>query len=150
MDFNKWNKAIDADAINKELEDIEKNGGSGEYREVPIGNYIVKIEKMELKESKKGDPMFSAMFRIREGEFENSCLFMNQIVLQAFQIHIVNEFLKSLETDVDVKFTGNYADYNDMILDVMEAVEREHLEFDLKYGERKGFKTFSINDIFEV
>jgi hypothetical protein len=148
MDFSKWNKAIDKEQYKKDLEDIEKNGGTGDYKEVPHGEYIVKVEKMELKESKKGDPMLSIIFRIVEGEFKKSCLFMNQVVFQPFQIHIANEFLKSMETDVEIEFDGNYEDYNNMILDVAEACDS--LEFSIEYGEKKGFNTFKILEIYDA
>ena len=148
--FDKWNQAIDGDKVAKETKEIEKNGGTGDYKEVPHGEYEVKIEKMELKESKKGDPMFSAQFRILTGEFKKNCIFMNQVIKQPFQIHNVNKFLKSLDTDVYVEFNGNYEDYNDMILDVMEAVDG-NLEFLLSYTENsKGYNVFEIVEIYEA
>ena len=52
---------------------------------------------MELKESKKGDPMVSCWFEILEGKYKKSKLFMNQVITQGFQIHNVNEFLRSLK-----------------------------------------------------
>lgn len=148
MDFSKFNKAINKDEFKKELEDIKKNGGT--YDEVPHGNYNVKIDKMEMRESKKGDPMFSVQFRILDGEFKNSCIFMNQVINEPFQIHIVNQFMESLDTDVsDISFDGDYEHYNDLIMDVFESCDR--LEFDLNYGEnRKGYNTFKIDDVFDA
>ena len=66
--FDKWNKAIDVEGLAKDTKEVEANGGTGEYAEIPVGTYEIKIEKMELKESSKGDPMFSAWFRILHGE----------------------------------------------------------------------------------
>jgi hypothetical protein len=149
MDFKKWNKQIDKEQYEKDLEEIKKNGGTGEYKEVPHGEYTVKVEKMELKESKKGDPMLSVMFRILEGEFKKSCIFMNQVVLLPFQIHIANQFLESLDTGVEVAFHGDYESYNDMILDCAEACDS--LEFALVYGENnKGFNTFKITEVYDA
>lgn len=148
--FDKWNKSIDGESLAKDVKEVEQNGGTGEYKEVPLGDYEVKIEKMELKESKKGDPMFTCWFKILEGEYKNSIIFMNQVIIQGFQIHIVNEFLKSLETSLDIEFNGDYAHYNDLILDVMEEVD-EKLEFLLSYDQnKKGYNTFKIKEIFEV
>ena len=64
--FDKWNKAVDGEALAKDVKEVEENGGNFEYREVPLGEYEVKIDKMELKESKKGDPMFTCWFKVLE------------------------------------------------------------------------------------
>ena len=147
MDFKKFNDKIDKNKFAEELEDIKKNNRT--YDEVPHGNYNVKIDKMEMKESSKGDPMFSVQFRILDGERKNSCIFMNQVINEPFQIHIVNQFMESLDTDVpEIKFDGDYEHYNDLIMDVFEGCD--DLEFYLNYGEnRKGYNTFKIEDVFE-
>lgn len=148
--FDKWNKAVDTDALMKDVREVEQNGGSFEYVEVPHGEYEVKIEKMELKASKKGDPMFSCWFKILTGEFKDKLIFMNQVITQGFQIHIVNEFLRSLETDINVEFDGDYNDYNDLIMDIMEEIDG-NCEFALAYQENnKGYNTFEILEIFDV
>ena len=145
--FDKWNEQIDGAKMAEEVKEVEKNGG-GNYKDVPTGEYEVKIEKMELKESKSGAPMVSVMFRILEGEFKKSCLFMNQVVTLPFQIGLVNEFLRSMDTDVTIDFDGNYEHYNNMILDVFEAVDRDKLEFLVAYGEKNGYKTFRIKEVY--
>lgn len=144
--FDKWNEQIDGAKMAQEVKEVEKNGA--EYKEVPVGEYEVKVEKMELRESKSGAPMVSIQFRILEGEFKKSCLFMNQVVTQPFQIGIVNDFLRSMETDVPVDFDGNYAHYNDMILDVFEAADKENLEFLISYTERNGFPRYKIKEVY--
>lgn len=147
--FEKWNKNVDAEALVRDVEEAAENGG-GEYKEVPTGDYEVRIDKMELKESKKGNPMFSCWFKILNGEYENNLIFMNQVITQGFQIHQVNEFLRSLESGVEIKFDGNYEHYNNMILDVAEAID-ESYEYGLEYGEnKKGYPTFKIVDVFEL
>lgn len=147
--FEKWNKNVDAEALVRDVEEAAGNGGE-EYKEVPTGDYEVRIDKMELKESKKGNPMFSCWFKILNGEYENSLIFMNQVITQGFQIHQVNEFLRSLESGVEIKFDGNYEHYNNMILDVAEAID-ESYEYGLEYGEnKKGYPTFKIVDVFEL
>jgi len=148
MDFSKWNAAIDAEKMEKDLEEIKKNGG-GDYPEIEPGEYVVKVEKMELKASKKGDPMLSIMFRIVEGEHKKACIFYNQVILQAFQIHLANEFLNSMDTDVEAAFHGNYEEYNNIILDIAEACDK--LEFLLEYGENsKGYKTYKIKEVYDA
>lgn len=144
MDFSKFDKQVDLEGLKKDIEDSRNN----EFKEVPHGSYEVAIDKLELDESKKGDPMVKVWFKILAGEYKNSLIFMNQVITQGFQIHIVDEFLRSLGTDVDVTFES-YSQYNELLMDIFEAVE-DKLEFALKYGEKKGFNTFEITDIFEV
>lgn len=146
--FDKWNEAIDPKKYAEEVKEIEKNGG--DYEDVPHGEYEVKIDKMELRESRKGDPMFSVTFKIVSGEHKNRLIFMNQVVLQPFQIHIVNEFLRSLETPASIDFDGNYSHWNDLIFDIMEQIDGK-CEFLLDYGEnQKGYNTFKIKEIYDV
>lgn len=144
MDFSKFDKQVDLEGLKKDIEDSANN----DFKEVPHGSYEVAITKLELGESKKGDPMVKVWFKILTGEYRNSLIFMNQVITQGFQIHIVDDFLRSLETDIDIHFES-YSQYNELLLDVFEAVE-DKLEFALKYGENKGFNTFEITEVFEV
>ena len=73
---------------------------------------------------------------------------MNQVVTQPFQISIVNSFLRSLDTDVEVDFDGNYAHYNDTIIDVFEATDKDKLEFLLSYTESKGYPRYKIKEVY--
>lgn len=146
--FEKWNKSTDLTGLRKDIEEAKENGGNMEYEKVPHGNYEVKVDKMELKPTKKGDPMVSIWFTIIEGKYKNSKLFMNQVVTQGFQINIVNEFLRSMDTGVNVEFV-DYAQYADMLLDVAEACDTNKLEFAVKYEDNKGYDKFTILEVFE-
>jgi len=147
--FEKFNKNIDLDGLKADVNEAKNNGGLGEFKEVPIGDYEVAIEKMELKESKKGDPMVTIWFSILEGEFKNSKLFMNQVITQGFQIHIMNDFLRSLGTSVEIEFS-DYEQYNNMLLDLMEKIDGK-FEYVLKYSEnKKGYSTYKIKEIYEL
>ena len=149
--FDKWSKMMDTESFRKDIEEAEKNGSSGDYAEVPVGTYEVKIDKMELKESSKHDPMFFCQFRILQGDFKNSCLFMNQVITQGFQIGQVNRFLISLQVFEDdaVEFK-DYAQYNDLILDVMEEVDAQGLEYLVEYKKsKKDFPIYTIKDVYE-
>mgnify|MGYP003571255552 CR=1 FL=1 len=150
MDFSKFNKAVDLEALKHDIQEAEENGGSSNFKEVPVGTYEVKIEKMELKESKKGDPMLSVWFKILNGEWENSRIFMNQVITQGFQIHICNSFLRSLDTGLDIVF-DDFEQYANLVMDVHEKVDAQQLEFALDYGKtNKGFSTFEITEVFET
>lgn len=147
--FEKWNKNIDVEGLAKDTKEAENNSGMGDYEEVPVGTYEVKIEKMELKESSKGDPMFVCWFRILNGQYENHLLFMNQVITQGFQIGQVNKFLRSLDVMEEVEFK-NYGQYNDLIMDTFEAVDG-NLEFLLDFKKsKKDFPIYTIKEVFEV
>lgn len=148
MDFSKFDKQADLEGLKQDIMEAEENGG-GDFKEVPHGKYEVAITKLELTESKKGDPMVSVWFKVTNGEYKGSLIFMNQVITQGFQIHIADEFLRSLETTVDVQFES-YSQYAEMLADIFEEIE-DKVEFVLDYGEnKKGFNTFEIIDSFEV
>ena len=147
--FEKWNKAIDVEGLAQDTREAEANGGSGDYEEVPVGTYEVKIEKMELKESSKGDPMFVVWFRILAGQYEKQLLFMNQVITQGFQIGQVNRFLRSLDVVDEVEFK-DYGQYNDLIMDIFEETDGK-LEFLLEYKKsKKDFPIYTIKEVYEV
>ena len=148
--WDEFDKAIDTEGLAKDVEEAAENGGR---REVPHDTYEVAVTKLELVKSKKGDPMVTCWMKIVEGEYKNSLIFMNQVVTQGFQIHIANEFLRSLISEVedadkpDVIFK-NYNQYNGMVMDVMELIDG-NFEYLLDYGENsKGFNTFEIKEVY--
>ena len=144
--FEKWNSNIDLAGLQQDIKDAQDN--NKEFEAVPHGEYEVKLDKLELKATKKGDPMVSAWFTILEGKYKKSKLFMNQVVTQGFQIHIVNEFLRSMKTDIDVDFE-DYKQYADLLLDVAEFCDANNLEFAIKYEDNKGYDKFTITEVFE-
>lgn len=149
VDFSKWDKQIDINDLKAKIEETEKNGGTGNFEDVPLGKYEVSVEKLELVASKAGDPMVSCWFNIVNGKHKGQKLFMNQVVKEPFQIHMANVFLKSLDSGVDVKF-DSYSQYGEMILDIHESIDGV-LEYEVDYKENsKGYKTFKVTEIFEL
>ena len=144
--FEKWNSNVDLAGLQQDVKDAQDN--NKEFEKVPHGDYEVKVDKMELKSSKKGDPMVSIWFTILEGKYKKSKLFLNQVITQGFQIHIVNELLKSMDTDIDIEFV-DYKQYADLLLDVAEECDTDKLEFALKYEDNKGYDKFTITEVFE-
>lgn len=151
--FEQWDKAVDMDGLQKDIQEAKENGG-GNYKEVPHGQYEVSIEKMELKATKKNnDPMVSIWMKICDGEYKGSLIFMNQVITQGFQIHIVNEFLRSLIQDCadapDVEFKS-YSQYANLLMDIHELIA-ESFEYAVDYGvTKKGFDTFEITDVYAL
>ena len=144
--FEKWNSNVDLRGLQKDVKDAQDN--NKEFEKVPHGEYEVKVDKMELKASKKGDPMVSIWFTILEGKYKKSKLFLNQVITQGFQIHIVNELLKSMKTDLVIEFV-DYKQYSELLLDVAEECDTNNLEFALKYEDNKGYDKFTITEVFE-
>ena len=148
--FDKWDKEIDTQGLANDVKEAAENGG-GDFKEVPHGDYEVAIQQMELKASKKGDPMVSIWFKIvSEGEYKGSMIFFNQVITQGFQVHIVNELLRTMVSemaDAPVIEFVSYKQYANLLMDIFEAIN-ENFEYALAY--KKGKKDFSTYEITEV
>ena len=140
--WEQFDQSIDTKALAMDV----ANADSGEYKEVPKGEYEVAVEKMELKASRKGDPMVTIWFKIVSGEFERSMLFMNQVLTMPFHYAIVNAMLSSLAPGVEIKFE-TFTQYGELIEDIFELIHEQN-EYALTYSEKKGFPTFEILDVF--
>lgn len=149
VDYTKFDQMIDTKELKKDIEKSRENNG-GDLEEVPAGTYEVKITKLELVASKKsGEPMVTIRFEILSGDYKGRLIFMNQIVTQGFQLNIMDNFLRSLDSGVEVYF-DTYQQYGNMLLDIHEAISG-NLEYELDYGKnKKGYNTFEILDIFDV
>lgn len=156
FDWSKFDKQVDLEALQTDVEEVEKNGG-GNFDELPDGQYEVEVEKMELKESSKGDPMLTIWFKVVDGEFENQRIFYNGVMQPqndsafGFQVHRNNEMLRALwdcEKD-EVKFTGFKA-YADLVLDIQEDIDGQFEYLIDKGTDKKGYTTLKIVEIFEV
>lgn len=148
--FDKWDKEIDTEGLAKDVKEAAENG-TGEYKEVPHGDYEVAVQQMELKASKKGDPMVSIWFKIvSEGEYKGCMIFFNQVITQGFQVHIVNEMLRTMVSEMEdapvIEFVS-YKQYSNLIMDIFEEIN-ENFEYALSY--KKGKKDFSTYEITEV
>ena len=166
IDFSKFDATINEAELAKQLEEAKNNPNQGDDLETPAGNYIVKIEKMEIAATKDGRPMFKLQCRVIEaGEdaskeveeylshFKNKkpCLFMNRVIYgtknDANMIQSVIGWLEKLEPSVPVEFK-NYSQFSDLVLDIVEEVA-DYVELDVKYDPDK-FNSISINEVFEV
>ena len=156
FNWDKFDKQVDLEALQGDVKDVEENGG-GDFEPLPDGQYEVAVEKMEMGESKKGDPMLTIWFQILTGEYEKQRLFYNKVMQPqndnafGFQVHQNNEMLRGLwdcEKD-EVKFTS-FKDYADLVLDIHEDIDGQ-LEYLLeKETNKDGFDNFKIVEVFEV
>ena len=139
IDFSKFDATINEAELAKQLEEA-KNNPQGDGIETPAGNYIAKIEKMEIAATKDGRPMFKVQLRVIEaGEdaseevveylshFKNKkpCLFMNRVIYgtknDANMIQSVIGWLEKLEPSFPVEFK-TYSQFSELVLDVFEEV----------------------------
>lgn len=144
--FDKFNAMVDVEGLKKDV--AEAATSTGEFVEVPKGDYEVKVVKIELGETGErsktpGMPMAKVWFEVVAGDYKGQKIFMNQMLTSGFGIHKMNELLESLETGIPVSFE-NFNQYNELFAMVFDAVDGK-AEFQLAYGEnKKGFSTYTI------
>lgn len=154
--FDKYNKNINAEELAASQKEINENSSSGDYPEVPVGKYEVKVDKLEAKKSKSGNPMVTIWFKILEGDFKDSYIFYNGVFHEDWMRHRVVEMLSDLLDDDDHKAEinlilkdSNLDEINNFCLDVHESIDGK-FEYLLDYGEKKGYNTYKIAEVFEV
>ena len=143
----RFNSKVNLEEIRKELA-ANSNGTNRE--QVPSGIYEVKVEKMELRPTKKEDPMLSIWFRILDGKYKNQCVFFNRVLTTGKNISFATSLLKSFKTDTVVEFE-DFVQFNDVIGQVFEAINRKKYEFALKLTKQdNGFDDYEIADVFQA
>lgn len=155
--FDKYASKINAEELAASQREINQNAGSGDYPEVPVGTYEVKIEKMEAKLSKeKKNPMVSIWFKILTGEYKDSMIFYNGTFNEDWMRHRVVDFLSAILDDTSHKAEINLilkdsdiSAINDFVMDIHESIDRT-FEYLLEYGMHKGYNTYTIKEVFEV
>lgn len=152
MDFKEFDKQVDIEQLKNDAEEIKKNGGTGDFPELPAGIYIIKLDKLELGTTKDKRPMMRGQFSIIEGEYKKRKIFVNRVVYgtknDANMIANVLGFLESLAPSEDVGplvFTG-YAALAELIMDVAEDVA--DLTYEAEY-DADAFNPISIKEVFE-
>lgn len=155
--FDTFDKQINLAEIEKQKAAAAENS----YEEVPAGDYIAKIEKMELGTTKVGSrPMFKVQMRLvsgegpKEEEFlakyrkKKPCVFMNRVIFgtknDGSMIAGVESWLNKIFPDDPIVFKG-YADFEQVILDCAEACEG--LEFAITY-DPNAFNAITIEQVY--
>lgn len=140
--FAKFNEMVDVEGLKRDAESVK----TGDFEDVPHGDYEVKVVKIELgatgENSKTpGAPMAKVWFEILAGDFKGQKIFMNQMLTSGFGIHKMNEFLNSLETGIPVQFE-QFEQYADLFAQIFEAVDGK-AEYQLSYTANKKNDKFS-------
>lgn len=145
--FAKFNSMIDVEGLKQDVETAAN--ASGDFVEVPFGNYEVKVTKLELgatgeKSKTPGAPMAKVWFDIVAGDFKGQKIFMNQMLTSGFGIHKMNQFMESLETGIPVQFEG-FEQYASLMKEVFNSVDKDAAEFQLAYTQNnKGYSVYEI------
>ena len=151
-DFSKFDKQLDMSQMRKDIDEIKKNNGTGDYPEIEKGTYHGVFENLEVGTTKDGRPMLKAMFRITEGEHKKQCLFMNRVLYgtknDANMIASAEGWLETLEPSEDVGdviFRG-YDKFAALVMDIAEDISE--LEYDVEY-DPDSFNPVKILEVYE-
>lgn len=155
--FDKYASKINADDLKASQQEIQTNASGGDFPEIPVGKYEVKVDKMECKKSKSsGNLMVSIWFKILKGKFANSIIFYNGVFHKDFPRHQTAKFLSDLLDDGDrtaeinlILKSNDMATINDFCMDIHESIDGR-LEYLLDYGQSKGYNTYTIVEVFDV
>jgi hypothetical protein len=156
--FDKFDSQVNMAEIEKQKKEAAENS----FEEVPAGDYIAKIEKMELGTTKDGRPMFKVQMRLVEGEgpkeeaflskykSKKPCVFMNRVIYgtknDGSMIAGVESWLNKIGFEEPIVFTG-YAAFAQVIMDCAEACVG--LEFEITY-DPNAFNAITIENVFEA
>lgn len=156
VDFSAFDAKMDPN-----LQDDVKN--AKEYEDVPNGDYIVSVDKMEVKTTKAGDKlMFAVQMSIKEnsdGSKSNQKgrkIFFNRVISgnrvserwnDGKAIKSVITWLDKLETDLIPEFV-NYSDFAELVLDIFQEIQGK-VELDVTYN-ASDFNPVSINEVYDI
>ena len=146
VDFSALDREVDQEQLRKDVEEAKNNSG-----DIPKGTYIVGIDKMEIRATKDGRPMFFIQARVREGEYKNHCVFMNRVIYgtknDGSMIQSVITLLDKLETETIPEFNG-YQDFVEVVADIYEEIQGK-VECEIDYDE-DAFNSISIKEVFDI
>ena len=159
--FDAFNKKVDLDQINKQMEEAAKNNGTGDFPEIEAGTYRVKLAKMEVGAVKSGKnagaPLLKVDFKIVKPPHKNSHIFMNKVLytdrtddqwnMGKLMKNVIG-WLDSLEPSEDVPdiIFEDYDQFSDLILYIAEDVSS--LEYDVNY-DPDAFNSIAIAEVYE-
>lgn len=152
VDFSAFDEQVDTSALQQEI------ANTPDFTEVPDGDYIVGIEKMEIKlTSKKDKLMFAVQCKIKEGDQKGRMIFFNRTIsgsqsekwTDGMSIKSVCTWVNELltEDEAPVEFI-NYSDFAEQILDVFQSV-KDVIELDVTYAVNK-FNPITIKEVIDL
>ena len=152
VDYSKFNAEVDVKALQEDV----KNAKDSDFEAVPDGEYIVSVENMEIRPTKKGDRlMFAVKMKVLEGDCKDRLVFFNKVIsgftsekyTSAQAIKGVITWLEKLNTDIVPEFI-DYEDFANCVLDIFQEIQG-NVELRIKY-EDKAFNTVSILEAYDA
>lgn len=147
IDFKKFSEAFPADQMRKDMEEAKKNS-----EKLPEGDYRVKLDSLELTENKKQNLMLKGQFRIQSGDHKNKCIFVNQVLTgtknDGFMMLKAKEFLESLDSGLDIEFTG-WEQFDQLVADVASAIQEDDLSYTLNIKDDGDYQRYKIVEVIE-
>lgn len=169
IDFSKFDNMVNGAEIDNAIKEAKENGSNGNDYPTPEGEYIAKLEKLELKETQNGGLRLSVMMRAFEAgdnatdevvEYmkhykKGKPLFTGfTLTGKTYPIQLAMEFLTSLDGGVQLNSWSEdvktFSNLNENILpDILEAVA-DSLEYRINYTEPNGYGKIEILEVFEL
>lgn len=154
VDFSKFDEAVNSDELKKEINEAPE--------EVPAGKYIVAIESMEVKPTKKGDKlMFAVGARIKETvdaakKQDNRCIFFNRVISGNRSTEKWNDgrAIKGVLTwlsevvDHDVEFES-YSKFAAEVESIFNDEVEDVIEIEIDY-DPEAFNPISIVEVYDL
>lgn len=156
MDFNKFDKMVNGDELKKQM------NAAPEFDDVPKGTYRTVIDKMEIKETKKGDGLiFAVQMGITETvdapkKQDKRKIFFNRKICgnkvterwnDGVAIKGVISWVEKLLDDSDSIEFKNYSQFAEEILDIFQDI-CPHIEILINY-DPDAFNPIEIIDVFD-
>lgn len=138
---------------NNLLNDIANaSANSGEFEELPLGRYEVKINSMELTQSKKGDPMTKTILEVVQGQYRGRYIFKNSVIYKgdrndAWRLKQEIDFINSLQPRDQVNFYS-FSDFEKQISNAFADINSRKIEYLIEIKEKNNFRTYSVIEVY--
>ena len=135
------------------LNDISNaSSNTGEFEELPLGRYEVKINSMQLTQSKNGDPMTKTIFEVVQGQYKGRYMFKNSVIYKgdrndAWRLKQELNFINSLQPINQVNFYS-FSDFEKQISNAFADINSRKLEYLVEIKEKNNFRTYSVIEVY--
>ena len=150
--MNNWQN-FDLKIDNNLLNDIQNaSSNNGDFEELPLGRYEVKINSMQLTQSKNGDPMTKTIFEVVQGQYKGRYMFKNSVIYKgdrndAWRLKQELNFINSLQPNSQVNFYS-FSDFEKQISDAFANINSRKLEYLVEIKEKNNFRTYSVIEVY--
>lgn len=150
--MNNWQN-FDLKIDNNLLNDIANaSSNNGDFEELPLGRYEVKINSMQLTQSKNGDPMTKTIFEVVQGQYKGRYMFKNSVIYKgdrndAWRLKQELNFINSLQPNSQVNFYS-FSDFEKQISNAFADINSRKLEYLVEIKEKNNFRTYSVIEVY--